>query len=102
MGGYTAKFKYIFDRDYNPKRANGAFGGLTPQGEVVMNFYMERAAVPYEQEFVLNEDGTLGDCIRTEPAEFKFIRYMQGGVIMTREEAKNLAVWLESLLQEES
>ncbi len=36
------KFKYVFDDDYNPKYVNGAFGGVNPQGEINLNFYMER------------------------------------------------------------
>ena len=50
------KFKYIFDSAYNPKYANGAFGNITPHGEVALNFYFERSALPYEQEFALDEE----------------------------------------------
>lgn len=36
------KFKYIFDDSYNPVYVNGAHGGVTPRGELVVNFYLER------------------------------------------------------------
>ena len=53
MDQNNVKFKYIFDPAYNPKYANGAFGNITPHGEVALNFYFERSALPYEQEFAL-------------------------------------------------
>ena len=37
------KFKYIFDSAYNPKYTNGAFGNITPHGEVALNFYLKEA-----------------------------------------------------------
>ena len=30
------KFKYIFDNNYNPKYINGAYGGITPKGEIAL------------------------------------------------------------------
>lgn len=27
------EFKYIFEKDYNPKYVNGAFGGMSPTGK---------------------------------------------------------------------
>ena len=41
-------FKYIFNYAYNPVYVNGAHGGLSPRGELVMNFYLERPPLPEE------------------------------------------------------
>ncbi len=38
------KFTFIFPDDYNPAFANGVWGGVTPKGELNMNFYLERHA----------------------------------------------------------
>ena len=35
------KYKYIFRDNYNPKYANGAYGGLTPRGEILLIFFMK-------------------------------------------------------------
>lgn len=43
MDQNNVKFKYIFDPAYNPKYANGAFGNITPHGEVALNFYFKEA-----------------------------------------------------------
>lgn len=101
MGDNTVKFKYIFDNDYNPKYANGAFGNATPNGEIVVHFYFERDALPYEQEFELKKGGFLGECIKREPENKKYIRYVQSGLILTREEAKGLGEWLINLASTE-
>ena len=33
-------FKYIYTYDYNPDYVNGAHGGISPRGELVVNFYL--------------------------------------------------------------
>lgn len=94
------KFRYIFDDRYNPQYANGAFGGITPHGEVVLNFYFERMNIPYEQEFSLQPDGTVGALQKNEP-DSKYIRYVQNGVILSQQDARAFAQWLLKLLDEE-
>ena len=96
------KFKYIFDSAYNPKYANGAFGNITPHGEVALNFYFERSALPYEQEFALDEDGVLGECVGEQPEEVSYVRYVQNGLILNKEDARGIANWLLSLVDGES
>ena len=38
MADKRVLFKYEFPETYNPVYANGAQGGLTPQGEIALNF----------------------------------------------------------------
>ena len=40
------RFHYIKNNDYRTFYANGIFGGLTPQKEIHMNFFNERAVIP--------------------------------------------------------
>lgn len=35
----TLKFKYKFPENFNPTYTNGVYGGIAPQGEIVMNFF---------------------------------------------------------------
>lgn len=35
------KFSYIKDENYAPKYSNGAIGGITSKGEIVVNFFTE-------------------------------------------------------------
>lgn len=101
MDDNMVKFKYVFDKTYNQQYANGAFGGITPHGEVVVNFYFERSGLPYEQTFSLKDDGTIGDLVQTEPEEFKFVRYIQNGIILSRQDARGIAEWLLEVLDED-
>ena len=64
----SIKYKYIFRDDYNPKYANGAYGGLTPRGEISINFFYERPALPNEQIHSI-ENGQIGQLISNDPAD---------------------------------
>lgn len=81
----TLKFKYKFSEEYNPVYANGAFGGVTPNGELVVNFYLERHAIPKSQTMALAPDGKLGEEIEREPDDHKssMVRYVGPGVVLS-------------------
>ena len=49
------KCKYIFKDDFNPVYVNGAQGGINMQGEIVVNFYLERNALPISQTYRIEE-----------------------------------------------
>lgn len=51
------KFKYKFPENFNPTYTNGVYGGIAPQGEIVMNFFFERPPLPYVENFELGEEG---------------------------------------------
>lgn len=83
------KFKYIFADDYNPKYVNGAYGGITPRDEIVLNFFFERHGIPISQSHKLANNGTLGEEIEIEPNDHKdsLIRYTDIGVILSLKNA---------------
>jgi radical SAM superfamily enzyme YgiQ (UPF0313 family) len=90
------KCKYIFSKDYNPKYANGAQGGINPQGEIVINFYLERNALPNSQTFQLDDNNTISKEINVEPNDLKnsFVRVFENGVVMNYQTAKEFHKWL--------
>lgn len=90
------KCKYIFKDDYNPVYVNGAQGGINPQGEIVINFYLERNALPISQTYGI-EDGKIGaQEIDAEPSDLKnsFVRFVENGVILNYQTAKEIHKWL--------
>lgn len=93
-------FKYIFSEDYNPQYVNGAFGGIGPKGEIIIHFYCERGAVPYQVKHHLDESGHLLDPVYIEPEDFEgsFVRYIQSGVILDRARAIEIYNWLGNML----
>jgi hypothetical protein len=90
-------FKYIFKYDYNPVYVNGAHGGVSPRGEIVANFYLERQPLPNEITHAINPDGTIGaDIVAVDPEnlESTIIRYVSNGVVLNHQNAKALHSWL--------
>jgi hypothetical protein len=92
------RFKYVFPDDYNTLYVNGAYGGVSPRGELVMNFYLERQPVPRWHENELGESGGIGEELSSEPPKdlLIIIRYIQAGVVMNLENARSVRDWLSS------
>lgn len=91
------KFKYIFQENYNPKYVNGAFGGISPQGEIVINFYMERVAIPKTQTFGFHEGQILDEIVeeRTpQDHEKSVVRVIENGIVLDLAHAELIHDWL--------
>ncbi|NVN98623.1 MAG: hypothetical protein HXX17_04795 [Geobacteraceae bacterium] len=95
-------FKYIFNYAYNPVYINGAHGGISPRGELVMNFYLERPPLPEEVKHAINPNGTIGDVTSEEPHDLSnsMVRYIDNGVILNYESARNIHYWIGERLKE--
>ena len=90
-------FKYIFKYDYNPVYVNGAQGGISPRGEIIANFYLERPPLPNEITHAINPDGSIGtDVIAVDPKNLNssIVRYISNGVVLSHQNAKALHNWL--------
>jgi len=96
------KFKYIFNYGYNPVYVNGAHGGVSPRGELVMNFYLERMALPESITHEINPNGTIGNEVSAEPEDLKnsLVRFIEAGVVMNYQNAKELLLWLGDRVKE--
>lgn len=90
------KVKYKYADDYNPQYINGAQGGINIQGEIVVNFYFERVPMPNSITHELSKEGMLGEAVATEPEDLmrSVLRYVQSGVVMNLEVAKQIHKWL--------
>jgi hypothetical protein len=96
-------FKYIFTYDYNPVYVNGAHGGVSPRGEIVANFYLERQPLPNEISHALNPDGSIGaDIVAVDPENLSstIVRYVSNGVVLNHQNAKVLHSWLGDKIAE--
>jgi hypothetical protein len=95
-------FKYIFNYTYNPVYVNGAHGGISPRGELVVNFYLERPPLPAEIRHEINANGTIGEVSGEEPHNLgnSMVRFVDSGVILNYESARNLHFWLGERLKE--
>lgn len=102
MDKNEVKFKYYFDDDYDPEYVNGAYGGQTPNGELVIHFFMDRFPIPYEITQGFTEDGALDENnIQIVPSiDSKVRRRVKTGVIMSPDTAHGIYNWLKMRLKE--
>jgi len=96
------KFKYIFNYGFNPTYVNGAQGGFSPRGEMVINFYLERQPLPNGITHEITPEGTIGRETGVEPEDLasSMVRYVDTGVVMTYENARVFHNWLGEKLRE--
>jgi hypothetical protein len=95
-------FKYVFSDDYNPLYVNGVYGGITPNREIVANFFFERHGLPFSQIMDVESDGKLGKEYERHPKEEYpyLVRVVENGVILNLENAKKIHKWLGDKIQE--
>lgn len=96
------KFKYIFDNDYNPLYVNGAHGGVTPRGELIVNFYLERQPLPNSITHEITSNGTIGPEINADPTDLgsSLVRVVSSGVVLSHQTAKDIHYWLGEKIKE--
>ncbi len=96
------KCKYIFKEDYNPKYINGAQGGITPQGEIAINFYLERQALPVSQTYKVDDGKINAKEVESEPSDLNnsFVRIIENGVVMNYQTAKEIYKWLGNNIEQ--
>jgi hypothetical protein len=94
------KVKFVFKKSegYQTHYVNGAFGGITPRGDVLCHLFFEHRDLPAEEEMTF-EEGELKPQEK-DLADIEIIRDLKVGIIMTPEQAENLANWLLSRVDE--
>jgi hypothetical protein len=95
-------FKYIFNYGYNPAYVNGAQGGFSPRGEMVINFYLERQPLPESISHEITPEGAIGKETAAEPKDLaqSMVRYIDTGVVMSYENARVFHAWMGEKLRE--
>jgi hypothetical protein len=96
------KFKYVFTYDYNPVYVNGAHGGVSPRGELVMNFYLERPPLPNSITHEITPAGGIGAETDAEPSDLgrSLVRQVTNGVVLNYQTARELHYWLGEKVKE--
>ncbi|MBR6644036.1 MAG: hypothetical protein IKL28_10320 [Lachnospiraceae bacterium] len=96
------KFKYVFDDNYSPVYCNGSYGGVSTNGEIIANFFLERMPIPKSITNEVNPDGTLSGIREIEPEDMEktVIRHVNTGIILTEKSAMAIYEWLGSQIQE--
>jgi len=96
----TVDFHYIKTNNYRNYYANGIFGGITPRGELQIDFFIERQVIPQIATYNISDDGkNLGDIKKTE-GKSGFIREIDCGVILNMDVAISFHQWLGQKIEE--
>jgi hypothetical protein len=95
-------FKYVFNYGYNPSYVNGAQGGFSPRGEMVINFYLERQPLPEYITHEITPEGAIGRETDVEPKDLasSMVRFIDTGVVMNYENARVFHAWMGDKLRE--
>src|SRR5271157_4913600 len=91
----TVKFHYVKSNYFRVVHGDGAFGGLTPRGEVFLSVYSERAPLP-DVTVQAVEKGQLGpEIIDQRKGSDGILREIEVGIVMDLAVAKSLIEWLK-------
>jgi hypothetical protein len=74
-------------------KADGAWGGMSPRGDIVMSLFNERIAIPTRQTFSVAEDGGLDLIEEARDSDF-IAREVEVAVSMRPEAALIISGWL--------
>lgn len=98
-------FDYIKARDFRVVWADGAIGGVTPNGLIHLALYAERQAIPQRQVYAIEPvDATTGklgkEVLAKRISRGSIVREMACDVFLTPQAAENLAKWIAAQLAE--
>lgn len=94
-------FEYIKSELFRVIHADGAIGGITPQGNIHFALFSERAAIPRVLMHEANPDGSLGKALPDRSVVRPgLIREMDVDVVMSLATAEPFAAWLEERIAE--
>jgi hypothetical protein len=85
---------------YRTYHVDGMRGGLSPEGKLTVDFYVERTAMPQVLRQVVEESGQLGDIVGAGGDRSGIVRESEGGLVMDVETAAQVYDWLGGKLAE--
>ena len=106
---FPSRIRYEYTQDPNCRLqyTHGVWGGVNPQGEIEVNFYVESDKMPSFSERIVEPDGRYGEeLVPLDEEERVVTRHIHSRVLFSYETAVALKHWLEekidSLEMEES
>ena len=96
---HRIRYEYEQDQGTRPQYAHGVWGGINPQGEIEMNFYLESDKLPPFSERLVAQDGDFGHEMAPFDNEMRTItRHIHSRVVLNYHTARAVLEWLEDKL----
>jgi hypothetical protein len=95
------KFHYIKGNFFRVIHADGAFGGISPTGDIFFSLFSQRPPIPQLTVQPLKESGELGDeIIEDRVTKEGFIREIEVGISIRPEVAESLIKFLQEKVEQ--
>ena len=97
-----AKIRYEYEQEKNakPNYTHGVWGGINPQGEIELNFYVESDKVPTFSERSVDADGSFGPEMAPYSEDTRtVVRNIHSKILVNYHTAKALLEWLEEKVE---
>ncbi|MBI1901160.1 MAG: hypothetical protein HYS13_08630 [Planctomycetia bacterium] len=99
--GRQLRTDYIKSNFFRVIYADGVYGGLTPKGDIHIDFFNERQPIPQQTTYEVTGEGRLGDEIKQErKSREAMVREVEVGVVINTDLAKALVDWLQKKIEE--
>ena len=93
------RYEYEHDPEARLQYAHGVWGGINPQGEIEINFYLESDKMPPYSERRVEPDGSFGQEMAPFDEEVRVVsRRIHSKVLINYNTAHALLEWLEEKL----
>jgi hypothetical protein len=95
---FPTKIRYEYEQDPQTRirYAHGVWGGVNPQGEIEVNFYVESDKMPAYSECLIAPDGSLGhENIPFDEEARAVVRTVHSRIILSYHAARAVLEWLE-------
>lgn len=91
------KFVYKIPENYSPQYINGVIGGVSPRGDITLNFFFENTILPRDEINVPKSDGSV-DRLFPPQEMAKMSRDIKAGIILAPHVAENIMGFIKNLL----
>ena len=98
---FPAKIRYEYQQDADARihYAHGVWGGINPQGEIEVSFYLESDKMPPYTERLVAPDGSFGHEVIPHDEDVRTVtRTILSRVILNYHTARAVLEWLEDKL----
>jgi len=96
-GPAEVKFDYIKSNFFRVVHADGAIGGPTPNGNIQMNLWSQRAPIPTHVVYQMS-GGVIGNEVEREQRD-AIVREVEAGIVLDLPTAISVRDWLDRQIQ---